>query len=140
MGKRQSNASGLARFLSVLQDTATSTDAVVGATTAAKSPSETIAAPPSGSLKRPAPSRDRSHAAKRRKVAILDGDLARYDASGLAHHYTDASQVPEHLQKCASCNIHRSCNADIPERRLFSEASVLYSILRRMLAGRSGLV
>jgi hypothetical protein len=112
MGKRQSNASGLARFLSVLQDTTTTTDAAAGSATAVKSPSETIAAPPSGSLKRPAPSRDRSHAAKRRKAATLDGELARYDASGLAHHYTDASQVPEHLQKCASFNIHRSCNAD----------------------------
>lgn len=30
------------------------------------------------------------------------GWISKYDASGLVPHYTEASQVPEHLQKCAS--------------------------------------
>jgi hypothetical protein len=38
---------------------------------------------------------------KRRKLnALLSKELEGYDATGLVPHYTNAKQVPAHLQKC----------------------------------------
>ena len=39
---------------------------------------------------------------KRKLNALLLNELERYDATGLVPHYTNAKQVPEHLQKCES--------------------------------------
>lgn len=37
---------------------------------------------------------------KRKLNALLSKELERYDATGLVPHYTNAKQVPGHLQKC----------------------------------------
>lgn len=37
---------------------------------------------------------------KRKLNALLSKELEKYDATGLVPHYTNAKQVPEHLQKC----------------------------------------
>ena len=37
---------------------------------------------------------------KRKLNALLSKELEKYDATGLVPHYTNAKQVPGHLQKC----------------------------------------
>lgn len=37
---------------------------------------------------------------KKRKVGLLGAGNEKYDATGLVPHYTDPSEVPEHLRKC----------------------------------------
>lgn len=39
-------------------------------------------------------------AVKKRKVGLLGPGHERYDATGRAPYYTDASEVPERLRKC----------------------------------------
>lgn len=84
MGKklRQTNVSGLSRFLQVFDEPSSSQTANGTGTL--------------GSKREPA-----SDFAEKRKTGLLGPGNEAYDATGLVPFYTDSSQVPAHLQKCA---------------------------------------
>ncbi|KAI0262338.1 RNA cap guanine-N2 methyltransferase-domain-containing protein [Gloeopeniophorella convolvens] len=89
MGKklRQSNLSGLSRFLQVLDETASSSIA----TSSTLGPSASHTSGPEVTTA------EQPH--KKRKTGLLGPGNDAYDATGLVPFYTDASQVPAHLQK-----------------------------------------
>ena len=90
MGKklRQANVSGLSRFLQAFDESSSSQTAngtsIVGSST-------------------PQPKRESESdfVAGKRKAGLLGPSNEAYDATGLVPFYTDPSQVPAHLQKCA---------------------------------------
>jgi trimethylguanosine synthase len=85
---RQTNVSGLSRFLRAFDEP--------GASATSTGPSKP-------SLKRESDSIDDSEiqqAAVKRKTGLLGPGNEAYDATGLVPFYTDATQVPTHLQKC----------------------------------------
>jgi trimethylguanosine synthase len=94
MGKklRQTNVSGLTRFLQAFDEPQTAN-------------ATSIAGPSSPCLKRESESdfvdSESQTAAGKRKTGFLGPGNEAYDATGLVPFYTDASQVPVHLQKCA---------------------------------------
>lgn len=81
MGKRTSHLTGLSRFaLEALKETSTDI----------KSTQENGDGPPT----------------KRRRTDGVRAEGPKYEAYGLVPQYKDASQVPEHLQKCTfNCHI-----------------------------------
>jgi trimethylguanosine synthase len=97
MGKklRQTNVSGLTRFLQAFDEPSSLQTA--NATS--------IAGPSTPRLKRESESdfvdSESQTAAGKRKTGFLGPGNEAYDATGLVPFYTDASQVPAHLQKCA---------------------------------------
>jgi hypothetical protein len=109
MGKRHSVAvAGLARFMHVFDESAPPTSFTISenATTtmygkrslemenALAGPSHPKRATSAGKTSRPPK--------KKRKTGLLGPGHERHDATGLVSRYTDATQVPEHLQKCES--------------------------------------
>lgn len=57
------------------------------------------------------------------------GWVQKYDARGLASHYTTADQVPEHLQKCTSVSALRVLNLTFfASARFFTTPSILFPI------------
>ncbi|KAH9054109.1 S-adenosyl-L-methionine-dependent methyltransferase [Lactarius vividus] len=95
MGKklRQTNVSGLSRFLPALVDGAvsnssTSTSAIAGLTI----PCTTKPKPDAVDF-------DNQPPLKKPEVGLLGPGNEAYDATGLVPFYTDAAQVPTHLQK-----------------------------------------
>jgi hypothetical protein len=121
MGKklRQSNLSGLSHFLGALADESapnSSTGAVAGPSTPSPAKSKPV------DPEQPPP-------LKKHKAGLLGPGNEAYDATGLVPFYTDAAQVPAHLQKCTrahvSCQIvaqwHLLSIADFAQRtRYFS--------------------
>jgi trimethylguanosine synthase len=97
MGKklRQTNVSGLSRFLQAFDEPSLSQSA--NATS--------IAGPSTPRLKRESEldfvDSETRPATGKRKTGLLGPGNEAYDATGLVPFYTDASQVPAHLQKCA---------------------------------------
>jgi trimethylguanosine synthase len=90
---RQTNVSGLSRFLQAFDEPGLSQTA-----------SATLSAGPSTSCLKPEPDSidsDVQKAAQKRKTGLLGPGNEAYDATGLVPFYTDAAQVPAHLQKCA---------------------------------------
>jgi hypothetical protein len=83
MGKklRQTNVSGLSRFLQAFDEASSSQTA--NGTSMIAGPSES------------------DFVAGKRKTGLLGPGNEAYDATGLVPFYTDSSQVPAHLQKCA---------------------------------------
>ena len=98
MGKgkklRQANVSGLSRFVQAF-DEPTLSQTANGSSTAG---------PSTPRLKRESESdfvvSETRTAAGKRKTGLLGPGNEAYDATGLVPFYTDASQVPTHLQKC----------------------------------------
>jgi trimethylguanosine synthase len=91
MGKklRQTNVSGLSRFLQAFDEasssqTANGTSMIVGPSTP-----------------RPKRESESDFVAGKRNTGLLGPGNEAYDATGLVPFYTDSSQVPAHLQKCA---------------------------------------
>jgi trimethylguanosine synthase len=95
MGKklRQTNVSGLSRFLQAFDEPTQSQSAT------------SIVRPLTPRLKRESEldfvDSETRPAAGKRKTGLLGPGSEAYDATGLVPFYTDASQVPAHLQKCA---------------------------------------
>jgi trimethylguanosine synthase len=91
MGKklRQTNVSGLSRFLQVFDEPSSSQTA---------NGTSMIAGP---SLSQPKRESESNIVAGKRKTGLLGPGNEAYDATGLVPFYTDSSQVPAHLQKCA---------------------------------------
>jgi trimethylguanosine synthase len=95
MGKklRQTNVSGLTRFLQAFDEPSSLQTAT------------SIAGPSIPRLKRESESdfanSESQTATGKRKTGFLGPGNEAYDATGLVPFYTDASQVPAHLQKCA---------------------------------------
>ena len=92
MGKklRQTNVSGLSQFLQAFVE-------IDGAVTNSSTSSSAIVAPkPEPDMIGP----DQQPPLKMRKTGLLGPGNEAYDATGLVPFYTDASQVPPHLQKC----------------------------------------
>jgi len=93
MGKklRQANVSGLSRFLQAFDEPSLS-----------QTTNETsMIAGPSPSTPRPKRESESDFVAGKRKMGLLGPGNEAYDATGLVPFYTDSSQVPAHLQKCA---------------------------------------
>jgi trimethylguanosine synthase len=94
MGKklRQTNVSGLTRFLQAFDEPSLSQGA-------------NAAGPSTPRLKRESESdfvdSESQTVAGKHKTGFLGPGNEAYDATGLVPFYTDASQVPAHLQKCA---------------------------------------
>ena len=94
MGKklRQTNVSGLTRFLQAFDEPSLSQTANA----------VSIAGPSTVRLKHESDVDSESlPATGKRKTGFLGPGNEAYDATGLVPFYTDASQVPAHLQKCA---------------------------------------
>ena len=89
MGKklRQANVSGLSRFLQAFDEPANGTSMIAGPSTP-----------------RPKHESESDFVAGKRKTCLLGPGNEAYDATGLVPFYTDPSQVPAHLQKCAYKN------------------------------------
>ena len=122
MGKklRQTNVSGLSHFLEAFVDgsvsnssTGTPSPAVAGPSTPCPAKSKPVDPPP----------------LKKQKTGLLGPGNEVYDATGLVPFYTDAAQVPSHLQKCThACTTrfilalaHRHSSSDFAQRtRYFS--------------------
>ena len=100
MGKRRSNISGLARFVSET--------AGVASPQLAPSPSSRAVAndesseSPGGKDNRGSTDTLDTRPKKRAKlqIGLLGPGLERYDATGFVPFYTEGSQVPPRLQKC----------------------------------------
>jgi trimethylguanosine synthase len=99
MGKklRQTNVSGLSQFLQAFVDidgavsnSSTSPSVVAGSSIPriAESEPPDVVGP------------DQQPPLKKRKIGLLGPGNEAYDATGLVPFYTDAAQVPLHLQKC----------------------------------------
>ncbi len=102
MGKRKNNISGLSRFLAEatkLEFSAESSTVTASTSQREVHPSGTVSA-----VVAEHETETRSDARPTKKVKLQAGllgeGLEKYDATGLAPFYTEASQVPEHLQKC----------------------------------------
>jgi hypothetical protein len=106
MGKRPSRAgvSGLSNFLHVFNEPAPSDTGAAAAGSSALEP--VVSSSSATTLKRSAPSESEVPKAKKRKETFVNSARLRYDASSLVPRYVDASQVPAHLQKCASLHVH----------------------------------
>ena len=87
----QTNVSGLSRFLQAFDEPSFSPTA-----------GDTSTGPSKPRLKRESDSIDLEirQAAVKRKTGLLGPGNEAYDATGLVPFYTDAAQVPAHLQKC----------------------------------------
>ena len=98
MGKklRHSNVSGLSRFLQAFDDEPSLTS----------TPSTTSTAGPLTPhlIKLDVVDEETQPAAGKRKAGLLGPGNDAYDATGLVPFYTDAAQVPAHLQKCTYIN------------------------------------
>jgi len=94
MGKklRQANVSGLSRFLQAFDEPSSSQTA---------NGTSVIAGPSTPQPKRESELNFVSGSAGKRKTGLLGSGNEAYDATGLVPFYTDPSQVPAHLQKCA---------------------------------------
>ena len=98
MGKklRQVNVSGLSHFLQAFDEPSSSQTA---------NDTSMIAGPSTPRPKRESESdfvdSETRSASGKRKTGLLGPGNETYDATGLVPFYTDASQVPTHLQKCA---------------------------------------
>lgn len=97
MGKRKGNITGLARFVFEVTNGSPQPNEV-------PSTSETHSGPANDVLdtQRDLDEPDPRPTKKARllKAGLLGPGLEKYDATGLVPCYTDASQVPDHLQKC----------------------------------------
>jgi hypothetical protein len=88
MGKklRQTNVSGLSHFLEAFVD--------------ASIPNSSAVAGPSCPEKSKPVDSEQQPPVKKRKTGLLGPGNEAYDATELVPFYTDAAQVPAHLQKC----------------------------------------
>jgi len=88
---RQTNVSGLTRFLQAFDEPSFSPTTSVTST-----------GPSKPNLNRESDSFDLEirQATVKRKAGLLGPGNEAYDATGLVPFYTDAAQVPTHLQKC----------------------------------------
>lgn len=97
MGKRKTRAnfSGLSRFVGELKES----QAPVDVEQSTPNPPSTVAGVTrkASELQEDQPTESRS---KKRKVGLLGPGYEKYDATGLAPHYTHISQVPDNLKKC----------------------------------------
>ncbi|KAN0129366.1 S-adenosyl-L-methionine-dependent methyltransferase [Lactarius tabidus] len=93
MGKklRQTNLSGLSHFLEALADETVSNSSTGTPSPAVAGPSITAKSKPVDPEQQPP--------LKKRKTGLLGPENEAYDATGLVPFYTDAAQVPAHLQK-----------------------------------------
>ncbi|KAI0358178.1 S-adenosyl-L-methionine-dependent methyltransferase [Trametes cingulata] len=103
MGKRKNNISGLSHFLAEAAKQDSSSQLVPAVSTELPEPGGSKTA---GETPLDAHERDDSRIADTRpakkariRTGLLGPDLEKYDATGLVPFYTDASQVPERLQK-----------------------------------------
>ena len=122
MGKklRQTNVSGLSHFLEAFVDGS-------GSNSSTGTPSPAVAGPSTPCPVKSKPV-DPPHL-KKQKTGLLGPGNEVYDATGLVPFYTDAAQVPSHLQKCTHANpthsilavAHRHSSSDFAQRtRYFS--------------------
>jgi hypothetical protein len=137
MGKklRQTNVSGLSRFLQAFNEPGLSQGAIAGPSTPRlkREPESDFV----DSLTRPAVGK-----------GLLGPGNEAYDATGLVPFYTDASQVPAHLQKCAyykqkpviHCIKHSELTHKSGEERRFRSADAIFFEVRRGLLVRRGRV
>jgi trimethylguanosine synthase len=109
MGKRHSVAvAGLARFMHVFDESAPpssstiSEDATMTMHRKGSLETENALAGPSHPKRATSGGRTSRPPKKKRKTGLLGPGHERHDATGLVSRYTDATQVPGHLQKCAS--------------------------------------
>jgi trimethylguanosine synthase len=95
MGKklRQTNVSGLCRFLQAFDEPASSSTASACSTAGPSTPRPKRKTDVVDLEPQPPPGK--------RKTGLLGPSNEVYDATGLVPFYTDAAQVPAHLQKCA---------------------------------------
>jgi trimethylguanosine synthase len=82
---RQTNVSGLSRFLQAFDEPGVS---------------PTTSVTPTGPSKPDFKHKSDSFDLVKRKTGLLGPGNEVYDATGLVPFYTDAAQVPAHLQKC----------------------------------------
>lgn len=102
MGKRKNNISGLSRFLAEATKSESSAESSTKTTSTSQfeeRPSGTVAIAVAECETETVPEA-RPVKKARLQAGLLGEGLEKYDATGLAPFYTDASQVPEHLQKC----------------------------------------
>ena len=102
MGKRKSNIGGLARY--VFETNEVSQPSQSSSSTLGSSSLDHIPADKDGvflpTVREPEALDTRPQKKQKVETGLLGLGLEKYDASGLVPFYTDASQVPEHLQKC----------------------------------------
>jgi len=94
---RQANVSGLSHFLQAFVDvdgTGSDSSASAPAVAGPSTPRPTVSKPEPGVV-----GPDQQPPLKKRKTGLLGPGNEAYDATGLVPFYTDASQVPFHLQK-----------------------------------------
>ncbi len=112
MGKRKNNISGLSGLARYVFDTPEPTSSPGPASTSETGPTPKATTHESTTLgtqeehieaQRHSDALD-TRPKKKAKLqsGLLGPGLEKYDATGLVPFYTDASQVPEHLQKCTS--------------------------------------
>ena len=105
MGKRQSKYSGLSYFAQEVF-AQKSPEALREQETSQPQALASSQNPVAGKTRK-ASQRDENHsisgpsAPKKRKIGLLGPGREKHDATGLVPYYTDASEVPEHLRKCA---------------------------------------
>jgi hypothetical protein len=134
---RQTNVSGLTRFLQAFDEPSHSQ-------TASATPS---AGPSTPRLKRESNSihPETQKAAGKRKAGLLGPGNEAYDATGLVPFYTDAAQVPAHLQKCTYVRalMNRTFGSrviGVDKCRFCSANTLLFEIRRGLLVGRGRVV
>ncbi|PIL24833.1 hypothetical protein GSI_12719 [Ganoderma sinense ZZ0214-1] len=98
MGKRRSNISGLARFVF---ETAVASPQPDPSLSAETTKGDKVSVPPDTIGRRGGSDGLDNRPKKRAKLqtGLLGPDLEKYDVTGLVPFYTEASQVPPHLQK-----------------------------------------
>ena len=109
MGKRKSNIGGLARYafeVGASSGSQPSSSFTSGPTSCpeAKAEHENDSAT-STSVHGTDPLDSPRKKRQKLQTGLLGSGLERFDATGLVPFYTDASQVPEHLQKCACARL-----------------------------------
>jgi trimethylguanosine synthase len=119
MGKklRQANVSGLSRFLQAFDESSSSQNA---------NDTSMIAGPSAPQPKHESESEIVAIAGKR-KTGLLGPGNEAYDATGLVPFYTDPSQVPAHLQKCAY-NKQGMKRSELTRRRFRPTDAILLEI------------
>jgi len=132
---RQTNVSGLTRFLQAFDEPSLSPTG----STVSVGPSTPPPEPTSNSV-----DLETQRAAGKRKTGLLGPGNEAYDATGLVPFYTDVAQVPAHLQKCMSLykRIGHSGSRVVTggQCRFRSAGTLLFEIRRGLPIGRGGMV
>jgi trimethylguanosine synthase len=130
MGKklRQKNVSGLSHFLKVLDEPVS-----LSTTSACTTTSTAGSSTPRSKRKPDLVDFDQQPPPGKRKTGLLGPGNEAYDATGLVPFYTDAAQVPSHLQKC-TYNTELYCTQNIKltphgaKNRLCSTRTLLFEV------------